>query len=206
MKIISKKRFLFQKMKFLEIFPFICLILNNIDSKSVEATRPMVSITKSEYSMFTFKPKKMEKGATFMKKEAVLKFWHSHMVKTYPDPETNWSCSLSINTEVSSNHRSKTLNRLYCFCSHEYSCQDIEQFHLEADLVDIDKYLNGTNNFYKSQCEHGLNKLTNETSWTCGLQYDKIDKREFYCECKRDIMCQRHKVLKFQSHIRLVKE
>ena len=192
-------------MKFLEFFLSICFILTNIDVKSVDASRKAVSVAKPD-SLLAFKPKKIEKGAVFKRKEAVLNFCHSHMVNTYPNPETDWSCSLSINPEIASNHASKTLNRLYCFCSHEYSCQDTEQFHLEADLLDIDEYLNGTNNFYKSECEHGLNKLTNETSWTCDLQFDKIVEREFYCECKRDRMCQRHKVLKFHSHIRVVKE
>ncbi len=162
----------------LELFLFISLILKNIDAKSVEASGPMKAVTKSEYSLFTFKPKKMMKGATFMKKETVLNFCHSHMATTYPNPETIWTCSLSINPEVSPNHASKILNRLYCFCSHQYSCQDFEQFYLEADLVDKDEYLNETNNFYKSQCEHGLNKLTNETSWTCNLAIDKIDELE----------------------------
>ena len=131
-----------------------------------------------------------------VKTEAVIKYCLIQLTILYPDQQTDWSCSFW----------NKISNKLACFCVQKYSCNETEQFHLEADLVDIDEYLNKTNSFYKEKCEHGLNKLTNETSWTCDLQYDKIDEREFYCECKRDIMCQRHKVLKFQSHIRLVKE
>ena len=170
-------------------------------------TAPKTASPISEYVISSFRSKKIEKRKSYMKKDAVLKYCHKLMATTYPNPETEWSCSISVNQEnapTSSSSTSSPFNRLYCFCSHNYSCIDTEQFHLESALVETDDYINVTiNSFYRNKCEQSLDQLTNETSWSCELQFDRIAQREFYCECKRDIVCERRKILKFKSNIRL---
>jgi hypothetical protein len=156
------------------------------------------SMPDQEYSVKSFFKSKNKDRPRNLTSSYLINYCLSHMTTTYSHGSvSNWNCSLSPNIDES--------KRLYCLCSHDYDCVDTEHFHLESELVDLDEYVSGNRtSFYKKECEQGLNKLTNETSWMCDLQFDRLDKRDFYCECKRNMMCQRHKILKFKSNIRVV--
>ena len=147
----------------------------------------------------SFRSKNINKVRYFTS-DNLIKFCMNQMSLMH-NKEVEWSCSLTENSNIS------IWNRLYCFCSHDYVCVDNEQFHLESELVDASQYVKGENSgghVYKSQCEYGLNTLTNETNWRCEPQFDRLDTNEFYCECERESMCQRHKILKFKIDIRVV--
>ena len=126
-------------------------------------------------------------------------FCVSHMSTRYPvsAKSAEWSCTQSIKRK-NSNKTSKS--RRYCFCTQDFSCVDREHFHLETDLVDLNEYVNRDYTlFYKKECEQGINMLTSEKMWSCDVQFDGLKRNEFYCECKRDMVCQRHKLIKLKK-------
>jgi hypothetical protein len=168
-----------------------------------------VAFGKSPLSEYSLRP--LERSSVYLKKEFLINFCVSHVKTNYQlNSISDWSCSQtkSIEAFTSTHLNNKTLsNRIYCFCWQDYACIDREHFHLEPHLVQLDEYVNVNNtHFYKKECEQNLSMLTSEEKWSCDLQFDRLDKHEFYCECKRDMVCQRHKILKFQSHVRLAQE
>ena len=118
---------------------------------------------------------------------------------------TQWECQIISTQKRQSkksfkhNNGSETKNiktRLVCTCSLRETCIDHEEFHLESDLVDSQKYVNLKyalgENFYTKQCSEGLKGLTGEKDkWKCELHMN-----EYYCSCKRETVCKKNKVIK----------
>ena len=127
----------------------------------------------------------------------------SHMNVTYK-VNNAWKCSLrnslSIDKKILKILEPKNRNnRINCLCSISYECYDFEEFVLESDLININMYMSKESylnkNFYTQQCEIGLGQLTNETKWSCTLQYDRLSIDEYYCNCKRPSICRIEKFL-----------
>jgi hypothetical protein len=126
-------------------------------------------------------------------------FCVSHMSTRYPvsAKSAEWSCTQSIKRK-NTNKTSKS--KRYCFCTQDFSCVDREHFHLETDLVVLNEYVNRHYTlYYKKECEQGINMLTSEKMWSCDVQFDGLKRNEFYCECRRDMVCQRHKLIKLKK-------
>ena len=182
---------------FLVIFYILFAIKNGFMKESLEPRNF------SEYSI-NKQPEKSDKDFILNsnKTRDLILLCQSHMNIFYHNSDTKWLCSVQ-NLDI-------TLKNLSCFCSLEYPCSDTEQFSLEPNLVLKHKYLNeNLNSVYKNECEQSLNELTNETNWKCELQFDRIKERKFYCECKRDTICQRHKYLtlpkNFEEEIKIIR-
>ena len=46
----------------------------------------------------------------------------------------------------------------------------------------------------------GLKAITNEADlWECELQFDRLDKNEFYFNCKREFVCLKQKTVKIDA-------
>ena len=124
--------------------------------------------------------------------------------KTLTDTSPQWECLIigtrRQKTNVNNNNNRQT-KLLACICSIVETCHDNEEFILESDLVDRNEYAKLKfafgENYYTKQCVDGLKALTAETdSWKCELQHDRIYGNEFYCNCKREMMCKKQKSLK----------
>ena len=95
-------------------------------------------------------------------------------------------------------------SKLVCVCSMAESCVDNEEFILESDLIDRNEYVNIEfalgENFYTKQCVDGLKAITSQADiWECELQYDRLDKNEYYCNCKREFVCLKQKTVKIDD-------
>ena len=113
-------------------------------------------------------------------------------------PKQDWKCSLlgynRDETNVTGAHLNKTKLFLQCSCSIKYNCFDHEEFMLDSDLVDSNKF-NAEKPFYTQQCVDGITELTNEVDWKCLLQTDRLETDGYYCKCKRIKVCQIDKML-----------
>ena len=173
---------------------FLHLVFINV---IVRVTLPMAT----SQNALSKQANRVKKGFSNIKTDELTKLCQSYLNKTYHHPEMKWSCSL-MNTI--SNYAS-------CFCFHDYSCIDTEEFYLEPVLIERSVYLSWENNvLYKNKCEQSLNQLTNESNWTCELQFDRMARKEFYCDCKRESVCQQHKYFtipySLEKEIKLLKE
>ena len=135
--------------------------------------------------------------------------------KTLRTTSTSWQCSIigtqrqkikrpigKLRKNFRANNNSKT--NLVCVCSLPQTCVDNEEFYLESDLVDASEYAKLKfamgNNFYSKQCTQGLEGLTDKKDkWKCELQYDRLHRNEFYCNCRREIVCQNQKIIKIKT-------
>ncbi len=121
----------------------------------------------------------------------------SHMNIMYKRNDA-WKCSLRNSLSIDKKilkilePENRNNNLINCLCSISYECFDFEEFVLEGDLIDKS---NLYKNFYTQQCEIGLGQLTNETKWSCTLQYDRLSIDEYYCNCKRPSICRIEKFL-----------
>jgi hypothetical protein len=135
-------------------------------------------------------------------------FCVSHMNTRYSTPSSKssvWSCTQSIKRRNNSNKTTTRQSKRYCFCTQNFACTDREHFHLETDFVELNEYVNRDYTlFYKKECEQGINVLTSEKMWSCDVQFDGLKRNEFYCECTRDMVCQRHKLIKLKKKDRNV--
>ncbi len=93
---------------------------------------------------------------------------------------------------------------IFVKCSLKKSCLGNEEFILESDLVDRYEYVKLESafgeNFYTKQCVDGLKAITNEADiWKCELQFDRLEKNEFYCNCKREFVCLKQRTVKIDD-------
>ena len=122
--------------------------------------------------------------------------------KTSTETSSQWECLIIGTRRQKANLNNNSQTKLIaCICSIIQTCHDNEEFILESDLVDGNEYSKLKfafgDNHYTKQCVDGLKALTAETDfWKCELQHDRIDRNEFYCNCKRETMCKKQKSLK----------
>jgi len=154
------------------------------------------------YVFFTsYFSKSSQKTFNLTKVNFLLENMCTSQMKKMSKVNDAWQCSLR--NGLSAKKALKILepknrnNRINCLCSISYECYDFEEFVLESDLIDksylLESYL--YKNFYTEQCEIGLEQLTNETKWSCTLQYDRLNIDEYYCDCKRPSICRIEKFL-----------
>ena len=118
-------------------------------------------------------------------------------MNSYFEVKNEWKCSY---ISYSGENESGNKRPLQCSCTFEYPCYEYEEFSLDKELISVKDYMSNEfsnkNSFYTQQCAIGLQMLTNETNWTCVLQYDMFHVDEYYCNCNRRKKCRIDKLLK----------